>query len=182
MPPARSAPQGKRRPEKRHIQFEPLPRNEKPLHMKMIYAEEAAQRVQDVPSSEYDFHKMQMGFKQRVPDLLCKRNQLSYTSLGDKPYKAVERSDEFYRDGGLVAGSTNVSRLPHQNRLSSNDFATVNSYEATNPARTRWAERRQHDAKHEDYEAVHALSQWEQTTLNEVHPGLPAYDSSDDEP
>ena len=176
--------------QKRHIQFQPLCVKERPLHTKPVYrivggtATEPCQlrRVQDVPSKEYDFHKSQLGFKQRVPDLFRMRNQLSYASLGDKPYKVVESSPEFYKGGGLMAGSTNVFRQPHQNRLCSYDFATIGSYEATNPARTRWAERRQHDAKHEDYEAVHALSQWEQTTLNEVHPGLPAYDSSDDEP
>ena len=44
--------------------------------------------------------------KVRVGSLTERRNHLPMTSLGDKMYKNVDYCKDFFRDGGLIAGST----------------------------------------------------------------------------
>lgn len=122
----------KLRPERKHIQISPSKESSHlPNHTKMVIADNGF-RVQDLPATEFDFHKSQMGLKKRVTDLLDMRNSLPQKSLGDKSYKKPERSTNFYHEGGLVIGSSNIERLKHQGKsVSNNDFATVISYEAT---------------------------------------------------
>ena len=47
-----------------------------------------------------------MGSKKRVGTMFDARNGLPMTALGDKTYKAPEYQPGFFRDGGLVPGST----------------------------------------------------------------------------
>ena len=47
-----------------------------------------------------------MGSKKRVDTMFEARNGLAMTALGDKVYKTPEYMPGFFRDGGLVAGST----------------------------------------------------------------------------
>ena len=47
-----------------------------------------------------------MGTKKRVETLYDVRNGMPLKSLGDKIYKAPEYQPGFYKDGGLVVGST----------------------------------------------------------------------------
>ena len=48
----------------------------------------------------------QMGNKKRVQTMYEYRNGLPMASLGDKNYKAPEYMPGFFRDGGLISGST----------------------------------------------------------------------------
>ena len=47
-----------------------------------------------------------MGSKKRVKTMFDARNGLPMASLGDKNYKAPEYQSGFFREGGLIAGST----------------------------------------------------------------------------
>lgn len=47
-----------------------------------------------------------MQAKIRVLGLEQQRNNLTVTSLGDKIYKYPEYATGFYKDGGLITGST----------------------------------------------------------------------------
>ena len=47
-----------------------------------------------------------MGSKKRVATMFDTRNGLSMAALGDKNYKAPEYQAGFFKEGGLVAGST----------------------------------------------------------------------------
>ena len=47
-----------------------------------------------------------MGMKKRVENLYDVRNGLPLKSLGDKIYKAPEYMPGFYKEGGLIVGST----------------------------------------------------------------------------
>lgn len=44
--------------------------------------------------------------KKRLDGYESLRNNIGVASLGDKPYKYPEYSNNFYRDGGLIPGST----------------------------------------------------------------------------
>ena len=54
---------------------------------------------------EYQHEKV-MGIKRRVKTLYDARNGLPLASLGDKIYKNPEYIPNFFKDGGLVVGST----------------------------------------------------------------------------
>ena len=47
-----------------------------------------------------------MGSKKRVSTMIEARNGLSMASLGDKNYKTPAYEPGFFKDGGLIAGST----------------------------------------------------------------------------
>jgi len=47
-----------------------------------------------------------MGTKKRVHTIYDQRNGLPLASLGDKVYKAPEYLPGFFKDGGLIVGST----------------------------------------------------------------------------
>jgi hypothetical protein len=47
-----------------------------------------------------------MGFKGRSNSMAHQRNGCALVSLGDKIYKAPEFSTHFFKEGGLIAGST----------------------------------------------------------------------------
>ena len=48
----------------------------------------------------------QMGSKKRVQTMYDQRNGMPLNSLGDKIYKAPEYIPGFFKNGGLVTGST----------------------------------------------------------------------------
>ena len=47
-----------------------------------------------------------MGTKRRVETLYDQRNGLPLKSLGDKIYKHPDYQPHFYKEGGLIVGST----------------------------------------------------------------------------
>ena len=51
-----------------------------------------------------------MGTKKRVQTLYDARNGCPMAALGDKIYKDPTYQTHFFKDGGLVAGSTNKAR------------------------------------------------------------------------
>jgi hypothetical protein len=170
----------KPRAEKKHIiQSFPDEVSEYRIHMKTVLSE-TGKRIQDLPTDEYNFHQTQIGRKVRVEGLEQMRNGLDVKSLGDKSYKKPEHSSGFYREGGLITGSTVASRVPHQGKsAANNDFATVLSYEATHPMRIKWKDRERQMKEDEDSEAIRQLIEWEKTILKESNPKYVDPDISD---
>ena len=171
----------KPRAEKKHIQQNEANSDnpEYRIHMKTIF-KETGRRIQDLPTEEYNFHLTQIGRKIRVNDLDAQRNGLEVIAPGDKSYKKPEHSSGFYQEGGLITGSTIVNRVSHQGKsAANNDFATVLSYEATNPARIKWKDREIKMKEDEDSEAIRQLIEWEKTILKESNPKYVDPDISD---
>ena len=56
-------------------------------------------------TDEVDITKT-MGSKKRITTMFEARNGLKMASLGDKNYKSPEYQAGFFREGGLVPGST----------------------------------------------------------------------------
>ena len=171
----------KPRAEKKHILTKETenPDSEYRIHMKTVFAE-TGKRIQDHSTDEYNFHITQIGRKIRIPTLEAQRNGLEARSLGDKHYKKAEHSSGFYKEGGLITGSTIVHRVPHQGKsAANNDFATIISYDATNPNRTKWKDRFRQIKEDEDSEARRQLIEWEKTILKESNPKYVDPDISD---
>jgi|LakMenE01Jun11ns_1017448.scaffolds.fasta_scaffold9498416_1 hypothetical protein len=55
--------------------------------------------------------------KIRVLGLEQQRNGLGVTSMGDKSYKYPEYATQFFKDGGLITGSTGFKLRSSENNL-----------------------------------------------------------------
>ena len=66
--------------------------------------------------------EQRMGTKKRVNTMYEARNGCPMTSLGDKIYKDPTYMTQFFKDGGLVAGSTNKARNGSQGNGKAIDF------------------------------------------------------------
>lgn len=63
-----------------------------------------------------------MNRKKRVPSLYEQRNKFIHTNLGDKSYKVVENSTDFFKEGGLIVGSTNRINYNKTTRKGDDNF------------------------------------------------------------
>lgn len=63
------------------------------------------------------FVESRMQTKMRILGLDGQRNGLGVSSLGDKPYKYPEYDSNFYKAGGLIAGSTGFKTRAGENTL-----------------------------------------------------------------
>lgn len=114
-------------------------------------------RIRDIASTEYDFHKTQMGRKRVVSD---QRNGLPLSSQGDKAYNAVECGPGFFKDEGLVSRASFRPRLPLHVKGAANSYGNLLSYEASNPPRKKWSKRMQEEAATEEQSALNSLLEW----------------------
>ena len=108
----------------------------------------------------------QMGEKKPIEYLESMRNGLGLNSLGDKIYKNPDYAPNFFKEGGLIAGSSIKERK-----------APPDSYNLPkhikfplNPDRITWKDKEKMDAIIEEKKAVKELEDWEKTTLKESNP------------
>ena len=60
--------------------------------------------------------------KKRILSLYEQRNKMIDTNPGDKNYKCVENSPDFFKDGGLIVGSTNRMNYNKTTRKGDDNF------------------------------------------------------------
>lgn len=124
-----------------------------------------------------------MGGKNRINNLYQQRNGCNMVSLGDKNYRSPEYATNYFREGGLVAGSTNRAKTNTGGQGKNIDFYSglkldgpLNKNSKTYVQVTK---KQQLDAEIGD---VSDLKEWERTILTEVDPQYdPDDDSSDEE-
>jgi len=104
-----------------------------------------------------------MGKKRIFDSIEDQRNMLDLRSMGDKPYKSPEYSSNYYRDGGIIAGSS------HKLRQTKAYVSTI-KLDTTEKKGTKWKDRVKQEEREEEERAVKSLSEWEQTTLKEGNP------------
>lgn len=111
------------------------------------------------------------------------RNQLPAVSKGDKAYRVPEYSQDFFRPGGLVAGSTNTRRPRHSSKLNV-DFYENFQMVPPSPSRKLWKDTVRINALTDEQRQVEDLQDWERTTLKEVDPKyrVAGEDSDEDGP
>lgn len=82
-----------------------------------------------------------MGRKKHI-DFEDTRNGIGVASLGDKKYKAVEYSERFFHDGGLVAGSTHQIKIKTAGNAKAIDFYSGLKLDGPlNKDRVKWSDR-----------------------------------------
>jgi len=105
-----------------------------------------------------------MGQKKRIEYLEEQRNLLDVRSLGDKIYKNPEYASGFFKDGGLVPGSTHDVRKKKKTEVKKSEQLN------NKPKGTTWKDRVKQEEKDEEEKAVLSLFEWEKTTLKEANP------------
>ena len=110
------------------------------------------------------------------------RNGLPLTSLGDKNYKHPEYQPGFFKDGGLVAGSTNKLRIASGGSGKTIDFYSGLKLDQgpLNPSRKTWTQAVKEQQLNEELDAVGSLKDWERNTLREVDPAFEVDDDSEE--
>ena len=80
--------------------------------------------------------------KARIKSLYDQRNGLPMTALGDKIYKHPDYTPGFFKEGGLVAGSTNALRMKSGGNGKAVDFYSGLKLDQgpLNPSRKTWTE------------------------------------------
>lgn len=131
--------------------------------------------------TDYNEHVVEktMQRKGRIRDYYERRNGLSASALGDKPYKHVTYASEFYKEPGVIPGSTNV-RFP-RNFAKKNEVDFNISPEAKYPfyPTTTWDQRVKDDRLNQELDDVAELEKWEDTILKE-HLGKNQPDEEED--
>lgn len=131
-------------------------RPEFPIHTRTVRTASGG-RVRDFTSSEYDFHKTQMGRKQLVSD---QRNGLPLNAQGDKAYNVSEYAPGFFKDEGLFPRTSFQPRLPMHVKGAASSYGKLLSYEASAPPRKKWSQRQQEETATEDQIALNSLLEW----------------------
>ncbi len=104
-----------------------------------------------------------MGIKQNVEGFDEKRNQIPYRALGDKPYKYTEDSSGFYREGGLIPGSSQPHKLDKKGTGSAKIVDYYANLDLTKPVPgkgLKWKDKLRMEALAEDKKAVNDLIKW----------------------
>lgn len=99
--------------------------------------------------------------KHRVHDYFDKRNQVSAASLGDKPYKAVNYSADFYKESGLVPGSSNRNYPRNMAKKKQIDFTISKTAKWPMKPRQIWADKVKREEKNIDIQSVVDANKWE---------------------
>lgn len=99
--------------------------------------------------------------KQRVGGYFDKRNGISTASLGDKPYKASNYAADFYKEPGLVPGSSMKTYPKNMARKKQIDFTVSKSAKWPMKPREVWADKVRREEKQIDVDSVAAADRWE---------------------
>mmetsp|Transcript_16582 Transcript_16582/g.11898 ORF Transcript_16582/g.11898 Transcript_16582/m.11898 type:complete len:134 (+) Transcript_16582:196-597(+) len=81
-----------------------------------------------------------MGTKRRIVTMYEQRNGMPIASLGDKIYKSPEYLSNFYKEGGLIVGSTNKNQRSTVGNSKNIDFYAGLQLDKgpLNPGRKTW--------------------------------------------
>ena len=106
--------------------------------------------------------------KKRVLSLYEQRNQMMNANPGDKNYKCVENSPDFFKDGGLIVGSTNRINYNKTTRKGEDNFyQTLDlNIKVLNDDKF-WKSKIMKENMDMDKNYVTNLNKWEQNTFEE---------------
>lgn len=107
-----------------------------------------------------------LGGKKRLPYLSHRRNEMPIISPGDKIYKSVEFSNDFYKQGGLIVGSTNkIQYNKTDGKRGDNFYASLDLSIKTLNKNKLWKNKIVKESLEFDNKYVDNLNTWEDTYL-----------------
>lgn len=116
-------------------------------------------------TEEFGVEKV-IGKKKRLPHLEFVRNGMPIISPGDKHYKNVEYSPDFFKLEGLVVGSTNKEHFSKSSaKKGDNFFDSLNLKIKVLDERKLWRHKLLRESLENDNNYVGKLDNWEETYL-----------------
>ena len=104
--------------------------------------------------------------KKRILSLYEQRNGMISFNLGDKNYKNVENSVDFFKEGGLIVGSSNrINYNKNTRRGESNFYQTLDLNVKTLNDNKIWDNKLINENLTSDKNYVQNLNQWEENTF-----------------
>ena len=104
--------------------------------------------------------------KKRILSLYEQRNSMINTNLGDKTYKVVDNSPDFFKDGGLIVGSTNrINYNKTTRRGEDNFYQTLDLDVKVLNENKIWNKKLENENLNVDQEYVKNLNQWEENNF-----------------
>lgn len=111
----------------------------------------------------------EFGIKKKLYTLSERRNGIEVVSQGDKHYKASENFSNFYRDGGLIVGSTNrINYNKTMSKKANNFYETLDLTVKTLDKKKLWNNKVKKENLDFDTNYVKTLTEWEKNTLGEL--------------
>ena len=109
--------------------------------------------------------------KKRISTISEMRNFYNKTSQGDKPYKNPEFSEDFFKGGGLIVGSTtNIQFNKTVGKKSNNFYETLNlETKSLDPSKV-WDNKIKSEENQFQNKYVKNLNVWNNTVLKEFLP------------
>jgi hypothetical protein len=110
-----------------------------------------------------------LGGKRRIESLSSQRNGMSQTAPGDKCFKNPEYSTDFFKEGGLIPGSSN--RLLHNRNVSKradNFYQTLDVKKGSLNPEKLWTNKVRNEEKDFDVNYVKTLTIWEKNVLGDL--------------
>lgn len=109
-----------------------------------------------------------MNRKKRILCLEEQRNLLRNLNPGDKPYKCVENSVDFFKEGGLIVGSTNrINYNKTTKKGDDNFYSTLDLNVKVLNDDKLWKSKQLKEITDQDKNYVTNLNKWEETILEE---------------
>jgi hypothetical protein len=109
-----------------------------------------------------------IGSKKRLETLENRRNYLPFLKPGDKDYRNPECAENFYKEGGLIPGSSN---FPHfiktVSKQSDNFYQTMNLSVRTLNQNKLWKTKVRQESFDFDSLYVKTLNKWDKTVLKD---------------
>ena len=118
-------------------------------------------------SAETNIEKM-MNKKKRIYSLEQQRNYYKKINPGDKNYRYVEHSPDYFKEGGLIVGSTNRIRITDNfNKLRNNIYQTMDLNIKSLDVNKLWKSKVIKEREKSEIEYVNNLEQWEKRYCKE---------------
>ena len=106
--------------------------------------------------------------KKRIPNISVMRNNLPISAPGDKQYKNPEYETNFFKEGGLISGSSNfLNYNKNVNKQSYNFYQTLNLNIKTLDPNKTWFNKVKTENLNFDSNYVKTLSTWDEMMLKE---------------
>lgn len=118
-------------------------------------------------SSELNLENM-MNRKKRILTLDAQRNYYKKIVPGDKNYRYSECSPDYYKEGGLIVGSSNRIRITdNYNKLRNDIYKTMDLNVKSLDVNKLWKNKIKKEKENSEIDYVSKLEQWEKEYINE---------------
>ena len=118
-------------------------------------------------SSDLNLESM-MNEKKRILTLDAQRNYFKKISPGDKNYRYSECSPDYYKESGLIVGSSNRIRISgNYNKLKNDIYKTMDLNVKSLDANKLWKNKIKKERENSEIDYVSKLEQWEKENIKE---------------